>query len=83
MENVIAKKRVLLIDDEARVRTSLKMVLEPLYDILQAGDGHEGSTSFERKSRTWFFSTSSFQEPTAWPCFKRSAWKGKSPRLSC
>lgn len=49
METVIAKKRVLLIDDEARVRTSLKMVLDPLYDILQAEDGHEGLEVFRRE----------------------------------
>lgn len=49
VENVIAKKRVLLIDDEARVRTSLKMVLEPLYDILQAGDGLEGLDVFRKE----------------------------------
>jgi two-component system, NtrC family, response regulator AtoC len=49
VESVIAKKRVLLIDDEARVRTSLKMVLEPLYDILQAGDGHEGLEIFRKE----------------------------------
>ncbi len=49
VETVIAKKRVLLIDDEARVRTSLKMVLDPLYDILQAEDGHEGLEVFRRE----------------------------------
>ncbi|MGE0645711.1 MAG: sigma-54-dependent transcriptional regulator [Nitrospira sp.] len=48
MESVTTKKRVLLIDDEPRVRTSLKMVLEPLYDILQAGDGHEGLDIFRK-----------------------------------
>lgn len=49
MESVTTKKRVLLIDDEPRVRTSLKMVLEPLYDILQAGDGHEGLDIFRKQ----------------------------------
>lgn len=49
VESVIAKKRVLLIDDEARVRTSLKMVLDPLYEILQAGDGHEGLDLFRKE----------------------------------
>lgn len=49
METAIAKKRVLLIDDEARVRTSLKMVLDPLYEILQAGDGHEGLEVFRKE----------------------------------
>ncbi|NGZ96052.1 MAG: DNA-binding response regulator [Nitrospira sp. WS110] len=49
VETAIAKKRVLLIDDEARVRTSLKMVLDPLYEILQAGDGHEGLEVFRKE----------------------------------
>lgn len=49
METAIAKKRVLLIDDETRVRTSLKMVLDPLYEILQAGDGHEGLEVFRKE----------------------------------
>jgi DNA-binding NtrC family response regulator len=43
------KKRVLLIDDEARVRTSLKMVLEPSYDILQAADAQEGLDVFRKE----------------------------------
>ncbi len=49
VETAIAKKRVLLIDDETRVRTSLKMVLDPLYEILQAGDGHEGLEVFRKE----------------------------------
>ena len=49
MESVIAKKRLLLIDDEARVRASLKMVLEPLYDIAQAADGSEGIDLFRKE----------------------------------
>jgi two-component system, NtrC family, response regulator AtoC len=40
------KKRVLLIDDEVGIRTSLKMVLEPTYDVLSAGDGEEGLALF-------------------------------------
>jgi DNA-binding NtrC family response regulator len=40
---------VLLIDDEARVRTSLKMVLEPSYDILQAADAQEGLDVFRKE----------------------------------
>ncbi|HSA85630.1 MAG TPA: sigma-54 dependent transcriptional regulator [Nitrospira sp.] len=48
MESSIMRKRVLLIDDDPRVRASLKMVLEPLYDILQAGDGHEGLDVFRK-----------------------------------
>ncbi len=43
------KKRVLLIDDEARVRTSLKMVLEPSYEILQAADAQEGLEAFRKE----------------------------------
>jgi DNA-binding NtrC family response regulator len=46
---VIGKKRVLLIDDEARVRTALKMVLEPSYDILQAADAQEGLEVFRKE----------------------------------
>lgn len=44
------KKRVLLIDDEARVRASLKMVLESDYDIVQAADAQEGLEAFRRES---------------------------------
>lgn len=44
-----SKKRVLLIDDEARVRTSLKMVLEPSYDVLQAADAQEGLDVFRKE----------------------------------
>ncbi len=50
MESVIPKKRLLLIDDEPRVRASLKMVLEPLYDIAQASDGPEGLDIFRKES---------------------------------
>ncbi|MCP9472072.1 MAG: sigma-54 dependent transcriptional regulator [Nitrospira sp.] len=42
----VPKKRVLLIDDEARVRAALKSVLEPSYEILQAADAREGLTVF-------------------------------------
>ena len=48
MESSVIRKRVLLIDDDPRVRASLKMVLEPLYDIFQAGDGHEGLEVFRK-----------------------------------
>jgi DNA-binding NtrC family response regulator len=44
-----AKKRVLLIDDESRVRQSLKAVLEPSYDILQAADAEEGLDVFRKE----------------------------------
>ncbi|MEQ1848500.1 MAG: sigma-54 dependent transcriptional regulator, partial [Nitrospira sp.] len=42
------RKRVLLIDDDPRVRASLKIVLEPIYDILQACDGQEGLDVFRK-----------------------------------
>ncbi len=48
MESSVVRKRVLLIDDDPRVRASLKMVLEPIYDILQASDGHEGLAVFRK-----------------------------------
>jgi DNA-binding NtrC family response regulator len=44
------KKRILLIDDEPRVRASLKMVLEPTYEISEAGDAQEGLDVFRRES---------------------------------
>lgn len=44
------KKRVLLVDDEPRVRTSLKMVLEPSFDVLCAQDAPEGLDIFRRET---------------------------------
>lgn len=44
------KKRVLLVDDEPRVRASLKTVLEPTYEILEAADAAEGLQIFKRES---------------------------------
>ncbi len=44
------KKRVLLIDDEARVRASLKTVLEPTYETIQAGDAQEGLDLFRKEA---------------------------------
>jgi len=44
------KKRVLLIDDEARVRASLKAVLEPTYETIQAADAKEGLELFRREA---------------------------------
>ena len=44
------KKRVLLIDDEARVRVSLKTVLEPTYEIIQAADAQEGLDLFRKEA---------------------------------
>ncbi|MBH0188864.1 MAG: sigma-54-dependent Fis family transcriptional regulator, partial [Nitrospira sp.] len=49
MDSSVLKKRVLLIDDEARVRTSLKVVLEPTYEILQAADAQEGLDVFRKE----------------------------------
>jgi DNA-binding NtrC family response regulator len=49
VDNSTTKKRILLIDDEARVRTSLKMVLEPSYEIFQAGDAQEGLDVFRKE----------------------------------
>ena len=48
MESLVVRKRLLLIDDDPRVRASLKMVLEPIYDILQASDGQEGLDVFRK-----------------------------------
>ena len=48
MESSVVRKRILLIDDDPRVRASLKMVLEPLYDIFQASDAHEGLDVFRK-----------------------------------
>ena len=44
------KKRVLLIDDEARVRASLKAVLEPIYETIQATDAQEGLELFRKEA---------------------------------
>jgi DNA-binding NtrC family response regulator len=44
------KKRVLLIDDEPRVRASLKMVLESTYEVFQAGDAQEGLELFRKEA---------------------------------
>jgi DNA-binding NtrC family response regulator len=49
VDTSMTKKRVLLIDDEARVRTSLKMVLEPSYEVYQAADAHEGLDVFRKE----------------------------------
>jgi DNA-binding NtrC family response regulator len=44
------KKRVLLVDDEPRVRASLKTVLDQTYDIFEAADAAEGLEIFRRES---------------------------------
>jgi DNA-binding NtrC family response regulator len=44
------KKRVLLIDDEPRIRASLKMVLESTYEVFQAGDAQEGLELFHKEA---------------------------------
>jgi DNA-binding NtrC family response regulator len=44
------KKRVLLVDDEQSIHTSLKMVLEPTYDVLLASHAEEGLELYKRES---------------------------------
>ena len=44
------KKRVLLVDDEPRVRASLRTVLEPTYEILEAADAAGGLQIFKHES---------------------------------
>ena len=44
------KKRVLLVDDEPGVRTSLKMVLEPIYDVICAANAEEALEGFRKES---------------------------------
>lgn len=44
------KKRILLVDDEAGIRASLKVVLEPAYEILSASSAQEGLDIFRRAS---------------------------------
>ncbi len=43
------KKRILLIDDEAGIRSALKVVLEPAYEVLSAADAPEGLDLFRRE----------------------------------
>jgi len=44
------KKRILLVDDEAGIRASLKVVLEPVYETLTASAAQEGLDLFRRES---------------------------------
>ncbi|MFO0773959.1 MAG: sigma-54 dependent transcriptional regulator [Nitrospiraceae bacterium] len=44
------KKRILCVDDEPGVRRSLKLVLEPTYEVLQAADAHEGLDLFKKEA---------------------------------
>ncbi len=44
------KKLVLLVDDESRVRSSLKMVLEPSFEVICAQDAQEGLEVFRRET---------------------------------
>jgi DNA-binding NtrC family response regulator len=44
------KKRILLVDDEAGIRASLKVVLEPTHDVLSAASSQEGLDLFRRES---------------------------------
>ncbi len=49
------KKRILLVDDEAGIRTALKAVLEPTYEVLCAVDAQEGLELFRRESPNLVF----------------------------
>jgi DNA-binding NtrC family response regulator len=49
------KKRILLVDDETGIRTALKVVLEPTYDVLCAADAQEGLDLFRRESPNLVF----------------------------
>lgn len=44
------KKRILLVDDEAGIRASLKMVLEPVYDTVAARNAREGLEAVRREA---------------------------------
>ncbi len=44
------KKRILLVDDEAGIRASLKVVLEPAYETFSASSAQEGLDQFRRES---------------------------------
>ena len=44
------KKRILLVDDEAGIRASLTVVLEPVYETLSASTAQEGLDLFRRES---------------------------------
>jgi len=44
------KKRILLIDDESRVRASLKVILEPTYEVIQAADAQEGLDLYHKEA---------------------------------
>lgn len=44
------KKRVLLVDDEPGIRSSLRMVLEPSYEVFCASDATEGLELFRQES---------------------------------
>ena len=44
------KQRILLVDDEPGIRASLKVVLEPTYEVLAASNGAEGLALFRRES---------------------------------
>jgi len=44
------KKRILLVDDEPGIRASLKVVLEPTYEVVSASDAKGGLELFRRES---------------------------------
>ena len=77
------KKRVLLVDDEARVRASLKAVLEPAYEVIQAADARKASICSTKKRRMSSCSTSFFPEPTGCPFSRRCGRSRIRPPLSC
>jgi CheY-like chemotaxis protein len=53
------KPRILVIDDEAAIRDSLKMILEyEDYEFLGAASGPRASRSSSASPRTWSCSTS-------------------------
>ena len=44
------KQRILLVDDEAGIRASLKVTLEPIYDVVCASDANQALGRFRRES---------------------------------
>jgi len=49
------KKRILLVDDEEGIRTSLRMVLEPTHEVVCAADAQQGLELFRRESPNLVF----------------------------
>ena len=44
------KQRILLVDDEAGIRASLTVTLEPIYDVVCASDANQALGRFRRES---------------------------------